>query len=274
MKRNIIILLLILIAALIIFILSDKRIVIENNQYAEGEGVSEGVSSAEEQPTEQQTNALQTSSNASGIVIAIDPGHQSKGDPGTEPIAPGSDEQKARVSSGTRGTASNTPEYAVNLQVSLLLRDELTSRGYTVIMTRETNDVSISNSERAAVANNANADAFVRIHCNGSNDSSVAGALTMCQTSSNPYCGDLYAQSRSLSESILDCLCAATGAKNRGITETDTMSGINWSRVPVTIVEMGFMTNPQEDRLLNDNDYQHKLAVGIANGIDKHFNVQ
>lgn len=203
--------------------------------------------------------------------IAIDAGHQKKGNFSKEPIAPGAAQTKVKVAGGTSGILTKTPEYQVTLDVSLLLEQELKSRGYDVIMIRRTNDVDISNSQRAIIANDANADAFIRIHCNGVESSSAKGALTMCQTSNNPYCGDLYEQSRFLSEQVIDNLCQQTGAKNLGVSETDTMSGINWCQVPVTIVEMGFMTNPEEDKLLCDSSYQKKLAIGIANGIDKYF---
>ena len=122
---------------------------------------------------------------------------------------------------------------------------------------------------RGQTANDAKADAFIRIHANGSDDASVHGAMTICQTASNPYNGDLYRQSRDLSEYVLDELAAAAGCEKKHVWETDTMSGINWCQVPVTIVEMGYMTNPEEDALMAQEDYQDKIAEGIANGIDK-----
>ena len=212
-----------------------------------------------------------TMTEKSKKIVAIDAGHQQKGNFEKEPVGPGSSQMKAKVSGGTVGVATKKPEYQVTLDVAILLEQELLKRGYEVVMIRRTNDVDISNSQRAIVAKNAQADAFIRIHCNGIENGAVKGALTMCQTKNNKYCGDLYKESRTLSECVIDSLCEQTGAKNLGVAENDDMSGINWSSVPVTIVEMGFMTNPEEDKLLCDPIYQRNLAIGIANGIDDFF---
>lgn len=204
-------------------------------------------------------------------IIVIDAGHQAKANNGLEPIGPGATTKKKKVSSGTQGRWTNLPEYKLNLMVSLQLKEALTRQGYKVIMIRETNDVNISNAERAEVANKAKADAFIRIHANGSENPSVNGIMTICQTKNNPYNKQFYDQSNKLSTCILKAMVAETGAGNKGVWRTDTMSGINWCQVPVTIIEMGYMTNEAEDKNLSTNAYQKKLVRGIVNGLNQYF---
>ena len=208
-----------------------------------------------------------------GHVVGIDPGHQGENVDmsAPEPIGPGSSEMKAKCTSGTRGSFTGIPEYQLNLNVSLQLKDVLEQRGYRVVMTRTDNDTAISNKERAEYAASQGSEIYVRIHANGTDSSSASGALAMAPSQSNPYVSSLFDQSNRLSQCILDSYCQATGFQNLGIQYTDTMTGINWSTVPVTILEMGFMTNQNDDTKMNDSQFQQTMVEGIANGIDAYF---
>ena len=208
-------------------------------------------------------------------VIVIDAGHQLKGSSALEPNGPGSAIMKAEVTTGAEGGVGNTyqAEYELNLQVALRLCKELIDRGYSVVMIRETNNVNISNMERAQIANKYNAAAYIRIHANSWTDESMRGAMTICQSANNPYpdCATHYEESRMLSQLVLNEFCRETGIQQLDIREMDDMTGTNWSRVPTTIVEMGFMSNPYENTLMKSDYFRVEAAQGIANGLDAYF---
>ena len=108
-------------------------------------------------------------------LIVIDPGHQSHGNYDTEPLGPGSAETKAKVASGTSGVRTGISEYVTDLEIALKLRDALEAEGCTVYMTREVNEIDISNLERAEMMNELGVDLVLRIHCDGATDKSANG---------------------------------------------------------------------------------------------------
>lgn len=247
-------------------------------QYSEKTGYVSADYLTEEKPEEVQPEESQpeevrpqTTVSGAGQVVVIDPGHQRYGDSTQEPNGPNSSAMKARVTGGTSGWTTGVSEYELTLDISLQLRNELVSRGYTVYMTRESHDVNISNMERAQYASSVGADIAVRIHANGSENTSVSGALALTPSSSNPYIANLASESYRLSKDVLNAYCAATGMNNQGVQANDTMTGINWSTVPVTILEMGYMTNPTDDTNMQNDAYQKKMVQGIADGIDAYF---
>ena len=154
------------------------------------------------------------------------------------------------------------PEYEVNLAVSLKLREALEALGCEVYMTRETNDVDISNQERAIMMNELGVDLVLRIHCNGSTNESAQGiGLYIRATGTNAD------ECMRAAEALLPAMVEATGAESDGIFRRDSYTGLNWSEVPSILVEMGFMTNEEEDYKLNDPAYQDQLVAGMVEGV-------
>ncbi|MGN8773889.1 N-acetylmuramoyl-L-alanine amidase family protein [Candidatus Weimeria sp. HCP3S3_B5] len=205
----------------------------------------------------------------SQYTIGIDPGHQRYGDSSTEPSAPGSRVRKAKVAGGTRGRYTGLPEYKLTLQVAKKLKQELKDRGYKVVMTRSRNDVNISNSKRAKKLNRR-CDIAIRLHADGG-ASSAHGASMQCSSRNNRYVGHLYSKCNRLSRDILRAYCSETGMRSRGIAYRDDLTGTNFSTIPVTLIEMGFMTNRSDDRYMAKSSNQYLMAEGIANGVDDYF---
>lgn len=221
------------------------------------------------EPPETTTTAApapkeQASSGAEGMTVVVDPGHQGPQDLSYEPIGPGSSTTKYKMSSGATGVSTGLAESLVDLQISLKLRDELEARGINVVMTRTSQDVNISNIERAQIANEAGAALFIRVHCDAIDSSSPHGIHVLYPVNIPGWTDDIYSASRRAAQLTQEALIEATGAYDRGLDERDDMTGFNWSDVPVIMPELGFMSNPEEDRLLASSDYQQKLAQAMA----------
>lgn len=206
-------------------------------------------------------------------IVALDPGHQGSwvDMSESEPNAPGSDVMKTKATTGTQGRFTGISEYELNLDIALLLEEELKSRSYQVVMTRRDNDTAISNSERAVLANESGADFLIRIHANGSDDPASSGALAMAPGTDNPYVGHLSEQSTELAWDVLNAYCGSTEMGNLGVLSENTMTGINWSQIPVIILEMGFMTNESDDTRMADAAFRERMVNGIADGVDIYY---
>ncbi len=221
------------------------------------------------QNVQEQKEKQTETSPLSEKVIVIDPGHGINSYTKQEPMAPGSSQMKAAFVSGTAG--ANQTEEQLNLAVGLKLRDALKEKGVTVHMTRTTHECDVSNVDRAQMANDLGADIAIRIHADGSTNTSAHGVSVLVP--GNQYIKDsaLISESRLAGEKVLAEFVKATGAVNRGISVRNDMTGFNWSTVPVILVEMGFMSNPNEDRLMETEDYQNKMVNGIVNGLEMYF---
>ena len=211
--------------------------------------------------------AVPAAGGASAPVVVVDAGHDLRANSETEAIGPGSETQKIKDGGGTRGVVSGLTEAELNLRVALLLRPLLEKAGVRVVMTRTRNaGTSMGNIARARIANRNDARLFLRIHADGSTHPSSRGTHTLYPTLRRGWTDDVYAASKRAAGTVQRELVRALGFPDRGLHERSDFTGFNWSDVPVILVEMGFMTNRTDDRLLATAAYQRRAAVGLCRG--------
>lgn len=226
--------------------------------------------SSQENDTQEPDNAVNKPVSLSGKIICIDPGHGIALDyTKTEKIAPDSQNEKAAFTEGTKG--SEHIEDEITLSVGLKLKALLEEKGATVVMTRDTENTTMSNIERAQFANNSNADICIKLHADGTKEGG-SGMTMLVPANKFISNSELISDSKRLGKAILSNAVSLTGARNRGQYANSQMAGFNWSQVPVVLFEMGFMTNPKDEKKLADDSYQNLIAQGILNGIMEYFN--
>jgi len=180
-------------------------------------------------------------------IVVLDPGHG-----GSDPGA---------VSGAIK-------EKDLNLSVALKTKSRLEGMGYSVIMTRY-DDTAVNLQERPQIANRANADVFVSIHHNSLTDPTVYGLETYyCpQYSGEGKTMEQYPLANEIHNSILD----ATGANNRNIRQQSGFVVIRKTNMPAILIEGGYMSNPNELKLITSDYYQELIADGITKGINNYF---
>jgi N-acetylmuramoyl-L-alanine amidase len=200
-------------------------------------------------------------------VVVLDPGHDLRANLRTEPIGPGSTTRKILDGGGTHGVVTGSREADLDLAVGLRLRGLLDRAGVRVVMTRTaTSGTSMGNIARARIANRVHAALFLRIHADGAASPGAAGTHTLYPAFHRGWTDDVYRRSRRAATLVQDELVHALGFPDRGLQERSDFTGFNWSNVPVILVEMGFMTNPVEDRLLATDAYRRRAALGLCRG--------
>lgn len=164
--------------------------------------------------------------------------------------------------------ANGSIEADNNLAVALLLADKLAEAGAKVIMTRDTDravaqEVSSLREElqaRVDIAEQNQGDLFVSIHSNSNESTKVYGAMTF-------YHNDA---SKRLAETVQKNLVYRTKANDKGV-QTAGFYVLRHTSMPSILVEMGFVSNPQEAKMLRESSYRLKLANGIYEGIEEYF---
>lgn len=275
--------LLFIITSILVMVTGCVTINLESSNEKETSKVEDVQSSEKNDSNKKQTTNKDESSNEdnsnkdndsneenSNITIVIDPGHSSTGTSGNEPVSPNSSTTKLKDGLGATGSYTNIPEHKTNMSVALLVKKELTSKGYNVILTKQDVAESKSNIERADVGNKNNADLVVRIHADSSENSSISGA-SMHVPANNEYTSSFYKISKSYGTTILNTYVDEIGIKNRGVIERNDLTGFNWSKVPVVLIEMGFLSNKEDDNFVSNTANHPKIAKAISDGIDKCF---
>ena len=149
--------------------------------------------------------------------------------------------------------------YEIGQQTAALLREQ----GQEVRLSRPTPEAQLGTSNASSLAarvNDANtwgADYFVSLHANASVDPNASG--------SEAYVFSLGGESEALAESILENLSESTGLQNRGVFVRPTLYVLRRTRMPATLIELGFITNPSDASLMANDPFL--FALGVSNGI-------
>ncbi|OKA39296.1 N-acetylmuramoyl-L-alanine amidase [Bacillus cereus] len=226
------------------------------------------------QPTEQplQNNEQKVESNEKQgkFLVVIDPGHQQKANLNLEPIGPGAATQKYKVTDGTTGVVTKKREAVLVLEMAFLLKEKLEAKGIQVLMTRTSQDVDISNKERATFANDHKANLLLRPHADGSENPHQSGFAVLTPAEGSPYTKEIYAESLQISQTIVNKMRENQQVKVNGIKFRDDLSGFNWSKVPGVLLELGFMSNPEEDKKLSDSQYVNSLLQSVTDSVEEY----
>ncbi len=203
--------------------------------------------------------------STSGKVIVIDPGHNFGGDDGAYATSNG----------------ITYSERDLNMQVADKLKAKLEAKGYTVIMTRsasdrETASVTESLTNRVNIANNSSAVLFVSLHHNSASSESASGVEVYYSSKAQDasfgggYSDNRLSASMSFASNVAASITNSTGAVNRGAKDGNLFVLRN-TTMPAVLIELGFITNPDEARKCADSYYQDLAATAIANSIAAAF---
>jgi len=197
-------------------------------------------------------------------LICLDPGHNTAPSVGrqTEPIGPGSSMRKIKDGGGASGEA--TVAYAIALRTRTLLH----AAGYRVAMTRGARPYTGGNIARARFCNVRHAALMIRIHADGSSNTTLHGVQMLYPALHHGWTDDIYSASLRAARVVQADVVRSTGAANLGLTPRSDLTGFNWADVPAILIETGFMTNPVERRRLQSASYQVRIARGLLAGTE------
>ncbi|MEG7845369.1 N-acetylmuramoyl-L-alanine amidase [Bacillus mobilis] len=223
-----------------------------------------------DQPLQNNEQKVESNEKQGKFLVVIDPGHQQKANLNLEPIGPGAATHKYKVTDGTTGVVTKKREAVLVLEMAFVLKEKLEAKGIQVLMTRTSQDVDISNKERATFANDHKANLFLRLHADGSENPNQSGFAVLTPAEGSPYTKEIYAESLQISQTIVNKMRENQQVKVNGIKFRDDLSGFNWSKVPGVLLELGFMSNPEEDKKLSDSQYVNSLLQSVTDSVEEY----
>lgn len=248
----------------------EKKVINKEEKVQKKRENSSGENNEEKEHNEilKEKKEDKSKENLKNKIIVIDPGHANRSNLELERVSPDSEEKKIKDGGGADGVNSKTPEYLIAMDVASKLKETLQKEGYTVIMTKNKHSESLGNIERAEVGNKNNANLVIRIHADSADLEDAKGASILVP-SKKGYASEINELSKKYGGILLSEMVASANMNNRGVVEREDMTGFNWSKVPVVLVEIGFLSNAEEDKLLNTEEYRIKIVQGLTEGIKK-----
>lgn len=218
------------------------------------------------------TKPTQKKGKLSGFKVLLDAGHGCSGN-FVEPKYRGAGDDEVTYennSTGTTGIVTKKREGDLTLEIALKLQKKLQNLGATVLMIRTKKTTPMSLVQRAEYGNKNKVDLAFRIHADGLDDTSVNGASTL-YPSAEHINNNIAEKSKNIASIIQKEYIKSTGLYDRGTVERNDLVGFNFTTVPCVLIELGFMTNEEEDRKLSNSDFQNKMVDGITNGMIAYY---
>ena len=208
------------------------------------------------------------SGRLSGVTVCVDPGHQGVAIGLKEPMGPGLSGTHHTTNGQAQGTVTRRMESVVVLEIGLKLRNALLEEGADVVMTREDQNTAVSNVRRAEIAAEGNADLFIRLHCDSVGNKNKRGIHVFIPLSST-YAKEVADTKtyRTYGDALFNAISEATGVTKGGVTQNNSYVANNWAKMPAFLVELGYMSNKDDDVMLSTEEYQTKVIQGMVNGL-------
>lgn len=209
-------------------------------------------------------NAYETD-RLKGILVGIDPDGQIAPNALPEYLAPNSKVLTAKMNERNFGVNSKTPDYTINLSVAGILKKTLEEEGASVLLTRESSEIDLSNRERAELLSKAHCDVLVRLSCTSSDNPMTKGVEIQVSRFSQDE------QTAAFAAEVLSNISKAAGLESIGVSPVSENTFLNWAEGIAVSVELGYLTNSGDEKILLSDVSQLQIAVAIKEAVVSSF---